>query len=135
MSSITPEERCKVAARLRQYADGFDFGDANPIWYVMKAVFGDVRKRRYGELFACLADLIEPMYEHDLKWLAWVGALKNGDAVDRFAYDLIEHGGDMGPNGNTWNGIDEGMVLTSQLFDKFRADFKKEIEADSKEEK
>lgn len=41
----------------------------------------------------------------------------------------------MGPNGNTWNGIDEGMVLTNQLFDKFRADFKKEIEADSKEEK
>lgn len=52
-------ERQEVAARLRQYAGGFDFGDADPIWYVMKAVFGDVHKHEYGELFSRLADLID----------------------------------------------------------------------------
>ena len=28
------------------------------------------------------------------------------------------------PNGDTYDGVDEGMVLTNQLFDKFRSDFK-----------
>ena len=83
----------------------------------------------YANLFNRLADLIEPMYEPCPVWTAWVESLKNGDVVDRFAYDLIMHGGDMGPNGNTWDGVDEGTVLTNQLFDKFKADFKKEIEA------
>lgn len=60
MSDITPEERRKVAEKLRQYVNGFDFGDANPVWYVMKSVFGDVHKREYSELFTRLADLIDP---------------------------------------------------------------------------
>lgn len=79
------------------------------------------------ELFELLADLIEPMYEPDPEWAAWVESLKNGDVVNRFAYDLIKYGGDMGPNGNKYEGIDEGLVLTGQLFDKFKADFKAEI--------
>ncbi len=83
-----------------------------------------------SDIFTQLADLIEPMYEPCSVWIAWVESLKNGGVVDRFAYDLIVHGGDMGPNGNTWDGVDEGTVLTNQLFDKFKADFKKEIEAD-----
>ena len=78
---------------------------------------------------------LEPMYKPDPEWVAWVESLKDGDVVDRFAYDLIVHGGDMGPNGNVWDGIDEGAVLTNQLFDKFKADFKKEIEADRQDKK
>lgn len=60
MSDITPEERRKVAEKLRQYVNGFDFGDANPVWYVMKSVFGDIHKREYSELFTRLANLIDP---------------------------------------------------------------------------
>lgn len=63
MSDITPEERRKVAEKLRQYVNGFDFGDANPVWYVMKSVFGDVHKREYSELFTRLANLIDPTCE------------------------------------------------------------------------
>ena len=36
-----------------------------------------------------------------------------GDAVEQLMYEVIEFGGDMGPNGNTYNGIDEGDVLTA----------------------
>ena len=55
----TNEERSEVAARLRQYID-FDFEDSNPYWYVMKAIYGDVAIHGDNELFARLADLIEP---------------------------------------------------------------------------
>lgn len=55
----TNDERREVAARLRQYVD-FDFGDSNPYWYLMKAVYGDVAIHDDNELFDRLAELLEP---------------------------------------------------------------------------
>jgi hypothetical protein len=52
--------REEVAERLRVYATDFDFGDSNPIWYVEKAVFNDIRIREQGKVFSRLADLIGP---------------------------------------------------------------------------
>lgn len=52
--------REEVAERLRVYATDFDFGDSNPIWYVEKAVFNDIRIREQGRVFSRLADLIDP---------------------------------------------------------------------------
>ncbi len=51
-------------------------------------------------------------------WVKWLESLRHdevktlGDAVEQLMYEAIEHGGDMGPNGNVWNGVDEGDVLT-----------------------
>lgn len=53
--------REEVAKRLRMYATDFDFGDSNPLWYVEKAVFNDIKIRKSGSrVFARLADLIDP---------------------------------------------------------------------------
>lgn len=52
--------REEVAERLRVYATDFDFGDSNPIWYVEKAVFNDIKIRNSGRVFSRLADLIDP---------------------------------------------------------------------------
>lgn len=38
-------------------------------------------------------------------------------------YEAIEFGGDMGPNGNTYNGIDEGDVLTAGFINEWVARF------------
>ena len=52
-------------------------------------------------------------------WERWHRSLRHdeiksvGDAVEQLMYEAIEFGGDMGPNGNTYNGIDEGDVLTA----------------------
>ena len=52
-------------------------------------------------------------------WVKWLESLRHdevktiGDAVEQLMYEAIEFGGDMGPNGNTYNGIDEGDVLTA----------------------
>ena len=136
MSRSTYDERRKVADDLRLVAlrrwccHKDQFFDE-----ICNCVMKPNGKYTCGAVLVCLAELIEPMYEPEPEWTAWVESLKNGDVVDSFAYDLIKHGGDMGPNGNTLNGIDEGVVLTNQLFDKFKVDFKKEIEADGKERK
>lgn len=71
-SMPTNDERREVSARMREYAD-FDFDDSNPLWYIMKAVYGDVARHGENELFAKLADLIEPtertcyMNEYDVE--------------------------------------------------------------------
>ena len=57
---IAMTNREEVAERLRVYATDFDFGDSNPIWYVEKAVFNDIRIREQGRVFSSLADLIDP---------------------------------------------------------------------------
>lgn len=52
-------------------------------------------------------------------WERWHQSLRHesietiGDAVEQLMYEAIEFGGDMGPNGNVCEGIDEGDVLTS----------------------
>lgn len=60
MTAPTRDERREVAERLRVYSHDFDFGDANPFWYVAKAAFGDVDAHTYHSVFARLADLIDP---------------------------------------------------------------------------
>lgn len=132
MTSITPEERHEVAKRLRNLTPSKHVHPDYTPWYTdICSAIGGKKDPWLGisALAERLADLIEPMYEPDPEWVAWVESLEDGDVVDRFAYDLIVHGGDMGPNGNKYEGIDEGLVLTGQLFDKFKADFKAEIEA------
>lgn len=53
----------------------------------------------------------------------WVASLRHdsidsvGDAVEQLMYEVFEFGGDMGPNGNTYNGIDEGKVMTNDFID------------------
>lgn len=54
-------DRQEVAERLRVYATDFNFGDSNPIWYVEKAVFNDIRIREQGKVFSRLSDLIDPI--------------------------------------------------------------------------
>ena len=129
MSRITSQERRDVAKGMRYIANC-----CPPVQSLEQfratledELFTGPGHANYTDIFSRLAGLIDPVYEPEPEWTAWVESLKEGDVVDRFAYDLIEHGGDMGPNGNTWNGVDEGLVLTGQLFDKFRADFKAEI--------
>lgn len=62
-------------------------------------------------------------------WERWHKSLKHdeiksiGDAVEQLMYEAIEFGGDMGPNGNTYNGIDEGDVLTSGFINEWIAWF------------
>ena len=59
----------------------------------------------------------------DPDWVDWVAGLRHDeprslrDAVEQIVYDAICFGGDMGPNGNTWYGTDEGMVYTEQTID------------------
>lgn len=139
MTSTTPEERHEVAERLRDLTPSKNVHPDYTPWYTdICGAIGGKKDPWLGisALAERLADLIEPMYDPWCpEWVAWVESLKDGDVVDRFTYDLIVHGGDMGPNGNTWDGVDEGTVLTNQLFDKFKADFKKEIEADRQDRK
>lgn len=62
-------------------------------------------------------------------WVKWLESLRHdevktlGDAVEQLMYEAIEFGGDMGPNGNTYNGIDEGDVLTSGFINDWIARF------------
>lgn len=58
----TDTERREVARRLREYVDLPDdwWADTYSGFYVEKCVFGDVERHREFELFARLADLIEP---------------------------------------------------------------------------
>lgn len=55
----------------------------------------------------------------DPYWVDWVASLRHenpknvGELVDQIVFEAICFGGDMGPNGNVWEGIDEGMVWTN----------------------
>lgn len=126
----TDDERREVAKALREFplalAIAMNQGVHNKVFVTLGTLIqtAGIDQEHPEVLFSRLADLIEPQHGPDPDWLRWVEGLKDGDVVDRFAYDLIVHGGDMGPSGNRWDGVDEGMVLTNQLFDKFRSDFK-----------
>ena len=58
----TDDERRAVARRLREYVDLPDdwWADTYSGFYVEKCAFGDVERHRESELFARLADLIDP---------------------------------------------------------------------------
>ena len=69
-------------------------------------------------------------------WERWHKSLRHdeiksiGDAVEQLMYEAIEFGGDMGPNGNTYNGIDEGDVLTSGFINEWIARFESTLGRD-----
>lgn len=72
----------------------------------------------------------------DPTWERWHKSLRHdeiksiGDAVEQLMYEAIEFGGDMGPNGNTYNGIDEGDVLTSGFINDWIARFESTLGRD-----
>lgn len=69
-------------------------------------------------------------------WERWHKSLKHdeiksiGDAIEQLMYEAIEFGGDMGPNGNTYNGIDEGDVLTAGFINEWVARFESTLGRD-----
>lgn len=69
-------------------------------------------------------------------WVKWLESLRHdevktlGDAVEQLMYESIEHGGDMGPNGNVWNGVDEGDVLTTGFINEWIARFESTLGRD-----
>ena len=69
-------------------------------------------------------------------WERWHKSLRHdeiksiGDAVEQLMYEAIEFGGDMGPNGNTYNDIDEGDVLTSGFINEWIARFESTLGRD-----
>lgn len=69
-------------------------------------------------------------------WERWHKSLKHdeiksiGDAVEQLIYEAIEFGGDMGPNGNTYEGIDEGDVLTSGFINEWISRFESTLGRD-----
>ena len=69
---------------------------------------------------------IEPIFEPWPEWKRWVDGLDHDgnckttmDVIEQMAYEFIEHGGDMGPNGNVWEGVDEGMEMTRSMFESY----------------
>lgn len=122
----TYKERCQLAENMRSIAQT---GTTLPLDVLVNAAItnGSPTPTTSQALLLVLADFIDPQIEPDHVWESWVESLAKGDAVDRFAYDCIVHGGDMGPNGNVYEGIDEGRVLTDSLFSKFVSDFKAEL--------
>ena len=64
---VTDNERREVARRLREYVDLPDdwWADTYSGFYVEKCAFGNVERHRESELFARLADLIEPSIPAD----------------------------------------------------------------------
>jgi len=62
-------------------------------------------------------------WEPSKEWKAWHDSLKHDnptsirEAVENILYEAIDFGGDMGPNGNVWSGVDEGAVLTENCID------------------
>lgn len=62
-------------------------------------------------------------WEPSKEWKAWYESLKHDnpttirEAVENILFDAIDFGGNMGPNGNVWSGVDEGDVLTKKCID------------------
>lgn len=83
---MTNEERREVARRLREYVDLPDdwWQETRAEFYVEKCVFGDVNRHREGELFARLADLIEPG-EPNVRCVAEIKV--DGEQLEKLAHD------------------------------------------------
>lgn len=74
----------------------------------------------------------------DREWQDWVRSLDHGgecatprELVEQIAHDLIEHGGDIGPNGNRCLGVDEGLVMTDIIFDRYAERMREVVRAES----
>lgn len=79
----TSNERREAAARLREYATGFDFGDSDPWWYVQNAVFDDAIAHDAPEAFDRLADLIDPITTVELR-APWTICMKCGARMEGY---------------------------------------------------
>lgn len=101
-------------------SESFSYDGFNGVWWIVEGRHDD-----NVDLYAPCAtpeQAIEVTLGHkqqsDPVWEQWLNGLKHdeiktiGDAVQQLMYESIEHGGDMGPNGNTYGGVDEGEVLT-----------------------
>ena len=86
---VTDNERREVARRLREYVDLPDdwWADTYSGFYVEKCAFGNVERHRESELFARLADLIEPD-DH----FADTGEKVDRDALLELAEEMEEFG-------------------------------------------
>lgn len=78
----------------------------------------------------------EPTEWSNPEWERWHKSLRHeevktiGDAVEQLMYEAIEFGGDMGPNGNVYQGIDEGDVLTSGFINSWIEQFESTLGRD-----
>ena len=67
--------------------------------------------------------IYRPPAKPDPEWKRWLDGLEDHGATDPcgvlldIMHEVIEYGGDMGPNGNTYQGVDEGQVMTDNLVD------------------
>lgn len=83
-----------------------------------------------------IAATLGTTYKPNPVWEKWHKSLRHetvetvGDAVEQLMYEAIEFGGDMGPNGNVCDGIDEGDVLTSGFINKWIARFESTLGRD-----
>ena len=72
---------------------------------------------------AIAATVGRTVWEPSKEWKAWHESLRHDnpsnvrEAVENILFDAIDFGGDMGPNGNVWSGVDEGDVLTEKCID------------------
>lgn len=90
----TDDERREVARRLREYVDFPDdwWADTYSGFYVEKCVFGDVERHRESELFARLADLIEPSCDRDTPQKVaeeMFGKMRHSTKEEADAYDAM----------------------------------------------
>ena len=111
MGRVTNAERREVARRLRGYVDMPDgwWQETLPQFYIEKCVFGDLTRHGEDELFARLADLIEPpmqcpYYHSDRHHCSAYDDVVDRDAllaladdIDRSALELLKTN-DLDPN-------------------------------------
>lgn len=106
---------------ITQFRVGGDFGGTWWEAYEMSDGTFQMSSEIYDELTPeqAIAATLGPVPWVSPTWERWHKSLRHdeiksiGDAVEQLMYEVIEFGGDMGPNGNTYNGIDEGDVLTT----------------------
>ena len=81
-----------------------------------------------GDRLPCECEAYRPKIPNitigaDPDWVDWVASLRHDnptdvrEAVEHVAFEAICFGADMGPNGNTWCGVDEGQVWTDGVID------------------
>ena len=91
---VTDNERREVARRLREYVDLPDdwWADTYSGFYVEKCAFGNVERHRESELFARLADLIEPSCDRDAPQKVaeeMFGKMRHSTKEEADAYDAM----------------------------------------------
>lgn len=122
----TDDERREVAQRLRECRGGWSSGEC--YYTIIHALGLPDTSREDGShaLYAALADLIDPDKSifYDAEWRRWYEGLyhSNGGDLPKSLREELEEivwealTVDLGPNGNVFQGIDEGLSYTEMLF-------------------